>query len=61
MNPQNDDEWKDYEEFKKDYTGLKIENLKLDDATSIGDDEETELNEVSILTFLLILSEANDT
>jgi len=43
---QKDEEWKEYEEFKKDYSGLKIETLKIDaDNSPIGDDEETELNE----------------
>ena len=43
---QKDEEWKEYEEFKKDYSGLKIDNLKIDaDNLPIGDDEETELNE----------------
>ena len=38
---QEDDEWKEFEEEKKDYSGLKIGNLQLNDADGdIGDGEE---------------------
>lgn len=40
---QNDDEWLDYANQKKDYSGLKIETLKIED--SDRDDQEHEFNE----------------
>ena len=43
---QNDDEWKSYEDEKKDYTGLKIETLKVTDNNDDADDGiEHEINE----------------
>jgi hypothetical protein len=44
---QKDEEWKEYEEIKKDYTGLKIESLKIDvdGANAAGDDDDAELDE----------------
>lgn len=41
-----DDEWKEYEERKKDYSGLKIESLKIDnDKDSNSGDDDGELDE----------------
>lgn len=40
-----DEEWDDYRENKKDYTGLKIENLKVEDQVLEEEDEQTEINE----------------
>ena len=43
---QKDEEWKEYEEVKKDYSGLKIESLKLDaDGANVGDDDEDDFGE----------------
>jgi len=44
LNQQDDDEWDDYRENKKDYTGLKIENLTVEEPTK-EEEEETEINE----------------
>jgi len=44
VNQQDDDEWDDYRENKKDYTGLKIENLVIDEPVKV-EEEETEINE----------------
>merc|ERR1712228_45683 len=43
-NQQDDDEWDDYRENKKDYTGLKIENLVIEEPVKV-EEEETEINE----------------
>ena len=41
---QDDDEWDDYRENKKDYTGLKIENLTVQETkTEEEEEEETEV------------------
>merc|ERR1712179_221835 len=40
----DDDEWDDYRENKKDYTGLKIENLVIEEPVKV-EEEETEINE----------------
>jgi len=40
----DDDEWDDYRENKKDYTGLKIENLTQEEPKE-EEEEETEVNE----------------
>merc|ERR1712055_390194 len=40
----DDDEWDDYRENKKDYTGLKIENLTAEQPKE-EEEEETEVNE----------------
>jgi len=45
VNQQDDDEWDDYRENKKDYTGLKIENLVIEDPTAKQEEEKTEVNE----------------
>jgi len=45
VNQQDDDEWDDYRENKKDYTGLKIENLTVEDPTVKPEEEKTEVNE----------------
>jgi len=42
--PKDDDEWDDYRENKKDYTGLKIENLSAEQPKE-EEEEETEVNE----------------
>ena len=39
---QDDDEWDDYRENKKDYTGLKIENLVIEEPVKV-EEEETEV------------------
>merc|ERR1712222_144760 len=44
LNQQDDDEWDDYRENKKDYTGLKIENLSQEQPKE-EEEEETEVNE----------------
>merc|ERR550519_420022 len=44
LNQQDDDEWDDYRENKKDYTGLKIENLT-QELPKEEEEEETEVNE----------------
>jgi len=44
LNQQDDDEWDDYRENKKDYTGLKIENLTAEKPQE-EEEEETEVNE----------------
>jgi len=41
---QDDDEWDDYRENKKDYTGLKIENLVIEEPVKV-EEEETEVSE----------------
>ena len=43
---QNDDEWLDYESEKKDYSGLKIESLKVGDKDG-GEDEEEQEHEIN--------------
>ena len=42
LSPQDDDEWDDYRENKKDYTGLKIENLVVEEPVK-QEEEETEV------------------
>jgi len=42
LNQQDDDEWDDYRENKKDYTGLKIENLTVEEPAK-EEEEETEI------------------
>jgi len=44
-NTQDDEEWDDYRENKKDYTGLKIESLTVADQLPEEEEEETEINE----------------
>ena len=39
---QDDDEWDDYRENKKDYTGLKIDNLVVKEEEK-AEEEETEV------------------
>ena len=46
--PKDDDEWDDYRENKKDYTGLKIENLTQEQPKE-EEEEETEVVEVEEL------------
>jgi len=41
---QDDEEWDDYRENKKDYTGLKIDNLVIEEPVKV-EEEETEINE----------------
>eukprot|EP00088_Acartia_fossae_P000985 TRINITY_DN10363_c0_g1_i1.p2 TRINITY_DN10363_c0_g1~~TRINITY_DN10363_c0_g1_i1.p2 ORF type:complete len:259 (-),score=112.91 TRINITY_DN10363_c0_g1_i1:513-1289(-) len=43
--PQDDEEWDDYIENKKDYTGLKIDALTIQDEAAEPEEEETEINE----------------
>lgn len=42
---QDDEEWDDYRENKKDYSGLKIETLVIEDVGAKQEEEETEVNE----------------
>ena len=42
--PKDDDEWDDYRENKKDYTGLKIENLTQEQPKE-EEEEETEVEQ----------------
>lgn len=43
---QNDDEWLSYDDDKKDYSGLKIESLKVEErGGSEEEEEEHEINE----------------
>merc|ERR1719418_257393 len=42
---QDDEEWDDYRENKKDYTGLKIENLVVEEPAVKPEEEDTEVNE----------------
>jgi len=45
-NSHEDEEWDDYRENKKDYTGLKIETLNIEDKEEEEEEEEeTEVNE----------------
>jgi len=41
----DDEEWDDYRENKKDYTGLKIDTLTIEDQEPEEEEEETEINE----------------
>jgi hypothetical protein len=43
---QEDDEWKEFEEEKKDYTGLKIGNLQIEGEGMSGEGEEEEDQEM---------------
>jgi len=45
INNQDDDEWDDYRENKKDFTGLKIETLVIEDPEAKPEEDETEVNE----------------
>lgn len=42
---EGEDEWDDYHENKKDYTGLKIENLKVEEEVEEEEEDEEEMNE----------------
>jgi hypothetical protein len=42
---QEDEEWEEYREHKKDLTGLKIETLTLTEPQAEEEEEETEINE----------------
>jgi len=42
---QEDEEWEEYRENKKDFSGLKIENLNVQEAQPEPEEEETEINE----------------
>lgn len=44
-NTGEDEEWGDYFENKKDFTGLKIENLVIEEKVAEEEEEETEINE----------------
>ena len=44
---QEEDEWKDYEEEKKDYTGLKIGNLTVNENSFTESDEDRETGDNS--------------
>jgi len=44
LDQQDEDEWDDYRENKKDFTGLKIENLTVKEPVK-DEEEETEINE----------------
>jgi len=45
QNSQEDEEWEEYRENKKDFSGLKIENLNVQEAQPEAEEEETEINE----------------
>ena len=40
---QDDEEWDDYRENKKDFTGLKIENLVIEEPSDKPEEEDTEV------------------
>lgn len=43
---QNEDEWKEFQEDKKDYSGLKLQPLKVTDINTLDNDKgQNELNE----------------
>ena len=42
---QNDDDWVSVEEEKKDYSGLKIGTLKIEDKDKAEPEEEHEIND----------------
>lgn len=42
---ENEDEWKEFQEDKKDYTGLKLQPLKASDMNTLDSDKDNELNE----------------
>jgi len=42
---QDDEEWDDYRENKKDFTGLKIEKLVIEEPSAKPEEEDTEVNE----------------
>lgn len=44
-NSNEDEEWDDYRENKKDFSGLKIESLSVADQVPDEDEDETEINE----------------
>jgi len=44
-NSNEDEEWDDYRENKKDFSGLKIESLSVADQAPDEDEDETEINE----------------
>lgn len=45
QNSQEEEEWDDYRESKRDYTGLKIESLTIEDHAPEPEEDETEINE----------------
>jgi len=45
QNSHDDEEWDDYRENKKDYSGLKIESLTIEDNPPEEEEDETEINE----------------
>jgi len=44
-NSHDDEEWDDYRENKKDYSGLKIESLTIEETVPDEEENETEINE----------------
>jgi len=42
---QDDEEWDDYRENKKDFTGLKIDKLVIEEPSAKPEEEDTEVNE----------------
>ena len=40
---QDDEEWDDYRENKKDFTGLKIEKLVIEEPSAKPEEEDTEV------------------
>ena len=46
---QDDEEWDDYRENKKDYTGLKIENLVVEEPAVKPEEEDTEVTQRNCL------------
>ena len=44
MSCQDDEEWDDYRENKKDFTGLKIDKLVIEEPVINPEEEETEVS-----------------
>ena len=42
---QDDEEWDDYRENKKDFTGLKIDKLVIEEPVNNTEEEETEVSQ----------------
>ena len=42
---QDDEEWDDYRENKKDFTGLKIDKLVIEEPVNNQEEEETEVSQ----------------
>ena len=42
---QDDEEWDDYRENKKDFTGLKIDKLVIEEPSAKPEEEDTEVSD----------------